>query len=89
MIIDSYSHGSAQNIDVITGFMCDALVNTCGADQTAKTTCAAAKAAADTAPAKTGAQADSKNSLKQLKSQSLANVYTQNLIRPSASTQIL
>ncbi|KAI0033075.1 hypothetical protein K488DRAFT_26710, partial [Vararia minispora EC-137] len=54
----SYPHGSAQNIDIITQFMCDQLVNACGADATAKATCAAAKAAADTATAKTGAQAD-------------------------------
>jgi hypothetical protein len=40
--------------------MCDALVNTCGADQIAKNTCANAKVAADTKTAKTGAQADGK-----------------------------
>lgn len=57
----SYNHGSAQNIDIITQFMCDQLVNSCGADATAKATCAAAKAAADTKPAKTGAQADAFN----------------------------
>jgi hypothetical protein len=56
--IESYNHGSAQNIDIITQFMCDALVNTCGADQTARNTCATAIVAADTKPAKTGAQAD-------------------------------
>lgn len=38
--------------------MCDTLVNTCGADQTAKNTCATAKTVADSKPAKTGAQAD-------------------------------
>lgn len=54
----SYNHGSAQNIDIITQAMCDQLVNTCGADATAKATCAAASAAADTQTAKTGAQAD-------------------------------
>ncbi|KIM84882.1 hypothetical protein PILCRDRAFT_817697 [Piloderma croceum F 1598] len=59
----SYNHGSAQNIDIITQFMCDALVNTCGADQSARNTCATAKAAADTKPAKTGAQADAFNSV--------------------------
>lgn len=59
----SYNHGSAQNIDVITQFMCDALVNTCGADQTAKNTCAAAKTAADSKAAKTGAQADAFNAV--------------------------
>jgi hypothetical protein len=59
----SYNHGSAQNIDVITQFMCDALVNTCGADQTAKSTCATAKIAADSKTAKTGAQADAFNAV--------------------------
>jgi uncharacterized protein with GYD domain len=59
----SYNHGSAQNIDVITQFMCDALVNTCGADQTAKNTCAAAKIATDSKTAKTGAQADAFNAI--------------------------
>jgi len=59
----SYNHNSAQNIDVITGFMCDALVNTCGADQTAKDTCAKAKTAADAKSAKTGQQADAFNAV--------------------------
>jgi hypothetical protein len=59
----SYNHGSAQNIDIITQFMCDALVNTCGADQTAKDTCASGKTAADSQPPKTGAQADAFNSV--------------------------
>ncbi|TCD69336.1 hypothetical protein EIP91_007892 [Steccherinum ochraceum] len=59
----SYNHGSAQNIDIITQFMCDTLVNSCGADKTAQSTCATAKAAADTAPAKTGAQADAFNAV--------------------------
>lgn len=54
----SYNHGSAQNIDIITQFMCDTLVNSCGADQTAQATCATAKTAADAQTAKTGAQAD-------------------------------
>ncbi|KAG5637150.1 hypothetical protein H0H81_005634 [Sphagnurus paluster] len=57
----SYDHGSAQNIGIITRAMCDQLVNTCGADQTAKDTCATATAAASAAPAKTGAQADAFN----------------------------
>jgi len=43
--------------------MCDAFVNTCGADQTAKNTCAAAKTAADSKIAKTGAQADAFNAV--------------------------
>ncbi len=59
----SYNHGSAQNIDIITQFVCDSLVNTCGADQTAKDTCVQAKAAADTVTAKTGGQADAFNAV--------------------------
>ena len=43
--------------------MCDQLVNSCGADATAKATCATAKAAADTKTAKTGAQADAFNAV--------------------------
>lgn len=58
---DSYNHGSAQNIDIISKFMCDTLVNSCGADQTARTTCASALAAADKQAPKTGAQADAFN----------------------------
>lgn len=38
-------------------------MNSCGADQTAKTTCASAKAAADTVTAKTGGQADAFNAV--------------------------
>lgn len=41
--------------------MCDTLVNSCGADQTARTTCASARAAADGHAIKTGAQADAFN----------------------------
>ncbi|KAI0732466.1 hypothetical protein C8Q72DRAFT_874130 [Fomitopsis betulina] len=59
----SYDHGSAQNIDIITQFMCDQLVNFCGADALAKQTCAAATAAADTVTAKTGGQADAFNAV--------------------------
>jgi len=59
----SYNHGSAQNIDIITQFMCDTLVNSCGADQTAQTICANAKAAADTVTAETGGQADKFNAV--------------------------
>ena len=54
----SYNHGSAQNIDIITQFICDTLTNSCKADAQAKATCATAKAAASAQPAKTGAQAD-------------------------------
>ncbi|KAI0690166.1 hypothetical protein BC835DRAFT_198827 [Cytidiella melzeri] len=57
----SFNHGSAQNIDIITQFICDTLTNSCKADQTAKDTCATAKAAADAQPPKTGAQADAFN----------------------------
>ncbi|KAJ7645422.1 hypothetical protein DFH06DRAFT_998411 [Mycena polygramma] len=57
----SYNHGSAQAISIITQFMCDTLTNTCGADATAKATCAAAQAAANAAPPKTGIDADTFN----------------------------
>ena len=62
-MVASYNHGSAQAIDIISQFICDTLTNSCGADQTAKTTCAAAKTAADAQPAKTGAQADAFNAV--------------------------
>ena len=61
--IASYQHDSAQNGDIITQFMCDNLVNVCGADATAKATCAKAKAAFDTVTAKTGGQADAFNAV--------------------------
>ena len=54
----SFNHGSAQNIDIITQFICDTLTNSCGADQTAKDTCQRARAAASSGTAKTGVQAD-------------------------------
>jgi hypothetical protein len=55
----SYNHGSAQNIHVLTDFMCLAMVNTCAANQAAKDLCAKAEAAADAAtPPKSGVQAD-------------------------------
>ncbi|KAI0049803.1 hypothetical protein FA95DRAFT_803598 [Auriscalpium vulgare] len=57
----SFDHSSADNIDIITQFICDTLTNSCGADQTAKDTCAQAEAAADAQTAKTGAQADAFN----------------------------
>jgi hypothetical protein len=59
----SYNHGSADNIDIITQFMCDTLVNSCGADATAQATCATATTAADGQTAKTGAQADAFNAV--------------------------
>lgn len=54
----SFNHGSAQAIGIIAQFICDTLTNSCGADQTAKATCAAAQAAANQGAAKTGQQAD-------------------------------
>lgn len=57
----SFAHTSAQNIDIITQFICDTLTNSCGADQTAKDTCATATAASKAQTAKTGAQADAFN----------------------------
>ncbi|KAF8905103.1 hypothetical protein CPB84DRAFT_1835568 [Gymnopilus junonius] len=59
----SFNHGSADNIDIITQFICDTLTNSCGADATAKATCAKAEAAADTATKGTGAQADAFNAV--------------------------
>jgi len=58
-----YNHGSADGIDIITNFMCDQLVNFCGADATAQATCAAASAAADTQLPGTGFQADAFNAV--------------------------
>ncbi|TFK40388.1 hypothetical protein BDQ12DRAFT_664848 [Crucibulum laeve] len=57
----SFNHGSAQNIDIITRAICDTLVNSCNADATAKATCATATAAASAAAKGTGAQADAFN----------------------------
>jgi len=55
----SYNHGSADNIGVITQFMCDALTNTCGANQAAVDQCKGAQAAANAAtPPQTGVEAD-------------------------------
>ncbi|KAJ6619779.1 hypothetical protein B0H10DRAFT_1146913 [Mycena sp. CBHHK59/15] len=54
----SFNHGSAQAISIITQFICDTLTNTCGADATAKATCAAAQTAANAAPPKEGIDAD-------------------------------
>ncbi len=47
----------------MTEFICDTLTNTCGADQTAKTTCATATAAAAAQASGTGAQADAFNNV--------------------------
>lgn len=57
----SFNHGSAQNIDIITQFICDTLTNSCQADDTAKATCQTARAAASAATKGTGAQADAFN----------------------------
>lgn len=57
----SFNHGSAQAVGIITQFICDTLTNTCGADATAKATCAKGQAAAAAAPPKTGADADAFN----------------------------
>ncbi|KAJ7713365.1 hypothetical protein B0H14DRAFT_3099092 [Mycena olivaceomarginata] len=54
----SFNHGSSQAISIITQAICDTLVNSCGADATAKATCAAAQTAANAAPPKTGIDAD-------------------------------
>lgn len=59
----SYNHGSAQAIGIIAQFICDTLVNSCGADATAKATCADAQTAVNNAPAKTGGQADAFNAV--------------------------
>jgi len=59
----SYNHGSAQNFDIISQFVCDQLVNKCGADATARATCAQARTAAGKAPPKTGKQADAFNAV--------------------------
>ncbi|KAJ7702172.1 hypothetical protein B0H16DRAFT_1440507 [Mycena metata] len=57
----SFNHGSAQAIGIITQFICDTLTNSCGADATAKATCAAAQAAAGAAAPKEGINADTFN----------------------------
>ncbi|KAF8896338.1 hypothetical protein BD779DRAFT_577336 [Infundibulicybe gibba] len=57
----SFNHGSATDISIITQFICDALTNSCGANQAAKNTCATAQTAASAAAANTGAQADAFN----------------------------
>ncbi|KAJ7192786.1 hypothetical protein GGX14DRAFT_577784 [Mycena pura] len=54
----SFNHSSAQAISIITQAICDTLVNSCGADATAKATCAAVQTAANAAPPKTGIDAD-------------------------------
>jgi len=69
----SYNHGSADNIAVITQFMCNTLTNTCNADATAKATCATATSAAAAALSGTGQQADAFNAVFGIKT-NFANV---------------
>lgn len=59
--LQEFNHGSAQNSGIITQFICDTFVNSCGANQAAKDLCAQAKAAAAAAGAKQGAAADAFN----------------------------
>ena len=59
----SYNHESAQNMDIISQFICDTLTNSCGADDTAKATCQSAIAASKQAEVKTGGQADAFNAV--------------------------
>jgi hypothetical protein len=55
----SYPHGSADNIGVITSFICNELTNTCKANQAAKDLCTQAESAANSAtPPLSGGQAD-------------------------------
>ncbi|CAA7266990.1 unnamed protein product [Cyclocybe aegerita] len=61
--LQSFNHGSAQNIAIITQFICDTLTNSCRANQAAKDVCAQAQTAALAATAKTGAQADAFNAV--------------------------
>jgi len=85
----SYNHGSADNIDIITQFMCNTLTNTCGADATAKATCAKAEAAADTAAAGTGGQADAFNAVFGIKTDFAAVQEIDNQGRPvGAATSV-
>ncbi|KAJ6494850.1 hypothetical protein C8R47DRAFT_1117481 [Mycena vitilis] len=59
----SYNHDSADNITVITEFICGALANTCDADATAQATCANAQAAAAAEPPQEGVDADTFNAV--------------------------
>ncbi|KZT03195.1 uncharacterized protein LAESUDRAFT_716378 [Laetiporus sulphureus 93-53] len=63
LLLTLSSQWSAQNVAIITQFMCDALTNTCGANELAKTTCPSAAAAASSAPSGSGAQADAFNAV--------------------------
>lgn len=57
----SYNHDSADDVTVITDFICSALVNTCNADATAQATCAKAQAAAAAQTPEEGIDADAFN----------------------------
>ncbi|KDQ62386.1 hypothetical protein JAAARDRAFT_30290 [Jaapia argillacea MUCL 33604] len=59
----SYNHGSAQNIQIITQFICDQVQTGCGGDATAEATCLKAQTAALAVTAKTGGQADAFNAV--------------------------
>ncbi|KAK7033148.1 hypothetical protein R3P38DRAFT_2921026 [Favolaschia claudopus] len=59
----SYKTGSAHDISVITGFICDALINTCGADPTAQATCVKAQTASAAQLPQEGIDADVFNGL--------------------------
>ncbi|KAJ7126965.1 hypothetical protein C8R44DRAFT_780061 [Mycena epipterygia] len=59
----SYNQASADSIEVITGFICNALVTTCNADATAQATCAKAQAAAAAATPLEGIDADAFNAV--------------------------
>jgi hypothetical protein len=54
----SYNHGSAQDIFTIAQSICNTLANSCGADATAKATCAKAQNASVVAPSEEGIDAD-------------------------------
>ena len=60
---ESFRKESAQNIDIVTQFMCDQLTNACKANQAAKDVCQQARAAASAATKGSGAQADAFNSI--------------------------
>ena len=56
--IESYSHGSSPDINIIARVMCDQLASLCNADATARTTCANARASASSDTPKAGFKAD-------------------------------
>ncbi|KAL2911689.1 hypothetical protein HK105_208849 [Polyrhizophydium stewartii] len=60
---DLFNHGSAQNIAIITQFICDRICDTCKAPQATQDLCSKATAAAASKTAKTGAQANAFNAV--------------------------